>query len=307
MADVGGFKDALSGLQALLPRVPEALLALSEAQAALSEAAERFLYSLEARQVEASELFPRLEVSLTGIGREAADAAAQIEQDRDLSTELADPGLGFEHPLVQAVHSFLQTQQQMVGDKAKALDRLHLNATTLQGARQSLTSGLADGRHHIITAVDTSVGASQGLQAMVDAARITVSGDVEKLGTAMDDHHTTQAREMEALRKEVEDAEAAYVERIARVRDVVRQDTDRMIENLRDRLEDIGATLAQALNNLRDELSELDDRLRDATDEGREGKQSLAPHFEELENMLPALRQVITQVREAAAMVGIPF
>jgi hypothetical protein len=307
MAEVSGFKDALSGLQVLLPRVPEALLALSEAQAALSEAAELFLSSLETRQVEASELFPRLEVSLTGIGREAADAAAQVEQDRDLSSELADPGLSFEHPLVQAVHSFLQTQQQMVGDKAKALDRLHVNATTLQGARQSLTSGLTDGRHNVTTSVDTSLTASQGLQAVVEAARVTVSGDVEKLGTAMDEHHTTQAREMEALRKEVEGAEAAYIERIERVREVVRQDTDRMVDNLRDRLDDIGSTLGQALNNLRDGLRELDDRLRDATDEGREGKQSLAPHFEELENMLPALRQVITQVREAAAMVGIPF
>jgi hypothetical protein len=307
MADVSGFKDALSGLQALLPRVPDALAALSEAQAALSEAAEQFLSTLETRQVEASELFPRLEVSLTSISREAADAATQVEQDRDLSTELADPGLSFEHPLVQAVHSFLQTQQQIVGEKAKALDSLNVNAATLQGARQSLTDGLLDGRRNVTTSVDTSLTATQGLQAVVDAARVTVTADVEKLGTAMDEHHTAHSREMESLRREVDGAEAAYAERIDKVREVVRQDTDRMIENLRDRFDDIASTLGQALNNLRDGLHELDERLREAADEGRDGKQSLAPHFEELETMLPALRQTIVQVREAAAMVGIPF
>ena len=307
MADVSGFKDALSGLQALLPRVPEALLALSEAQAALSEAAEQFLSGLEARQVEASELFPRLEVSLTGIGREAAEAAAQVEQDRDLSTELADPGLGFDHPLVQAAHAFLQAQQQIVADKAKALDALNANAATLHSARQSLTDGLLDGRRNVTTSVDTSLSATQGLQSVVDAARVTVTSDVEKLGTQMDEQHTAHTREMESLRHEVEGAEAAYLERIDRVREVVRQDTDRMMENLRDRLDDIASTLGQALNNLRDGLHDLDERLRDATDEGRDGKQSLAPHFEELETMLPALKQVINQVREAASMVGIPF
>jgi ABC-type transporter Mla subunit MlaD len=105
----------------------------------------------------------------------------------------------------------------------------------------------------------------------------------------------------------VEGAEAAYLERIDRVREVVRQDTDRMGENLRDRLDDLGATLARALVNLRDELRELDERLRDAAEEGGDGRQALAPHFEELENMLPPLKQTIQQVREAAAMVGIPF
>jgi hypothetical protein len=307
MADVSGFKDALAGLQVLLPRVPEALLALSEAQAALSEAAEQFLSTLETRQVEASELFPRLEVSLTGISREAADGAAQVEQDRDLSSELADPGLGFEQPLVQAVHAFLQAQQQLVADKVKALDGLQVNAATLQTVRQSLTDGLLDGQRNVATSVDTSLTATQGLQGMVEAARVTVTADVEKLGTAMDDHHTNQAREMEALRREVEGAEASYVERIEKVREVVRQDADRMIENLRDRLDDIGSTLGLALNNLRDGLQDLDERLREANDEGREGKQSLDPHFEDLQNMLPGLRQIIQQVREAAAMVGIPF
>jgi uncharacterized phage infection (PIP) family protein YhgE len=287
--------------------VPEALLALSEAQAALSEAAEQFLSALEVRQVEASELFPRLEVSLAGIGREAAEATAQVEQDRDLSADLADPRLGFDHPLVQAMQSFLHAQQQIVSDKAAALDTLRVNATTLHSARQSLTSGLLDGRRDVTSSLETSLTATQGLQAVVEAARVTVATDVEKLGTEMDEQHTAQAREMEALRREVETAEAAYLERIDRVREAVRQDTDRMMENLRDRLEDINSTLAQSLNNLRDGLRELDERLREAADDGREGKESLAPAFTDLENMLPVLKQVIQQVREAAAMVGIPF
>lgn len=307
MADVSGFKDALSGLQALLPRVPEALAALSEAQAALSEAAEQFLSTLETRQVEASELFPRLEVSLAGISREAADATTQVEQDRDLSHELADPGLSFDHQLVQAVHAFLQTQQQIVADKAKALDGLNVNAATLHTARQSLTDGLLDGQRGVATSVDASLAATQGLQSVVDAARVTVTTDVEKLGTEMDEQHTVQAREMESLRREVEGAEAGYIERIDRLREFVRQDTDRMGENLRDRLDDLGSTIGRALTNLRDGLRELDDRLRDAADEGRDGRQSLAPHFEELETMLPPLKQTIIQVREAASLVGIPF
>jgi hypothetical protein len=307
MAEVTGFKDALSGLQALLPRVPEALASLSEAQAALSEAAEVFLSALDTRQVEAAELFPRLEVSLAGIGREAAEATAQVEQHRDLTEDLAEPGLSFEHPLLQSVHAFLQTQQEIVQEKARALDALGANAATLQTVRQSLGDGLLDGRRNVGTSVEVSLGATQGLQSVVDATRVTVTSDIEKLGTEMDEQHTSQAREMEALRREIDGAEAAYLERMERVREVLRQDTDRMMENLRDRLEDLTSTIGQALINLRDGLAELDERVHEASEEGGDGRQSLAPHFEELENMLPALKQTIQQVREAAAMVGIPF
>jgi Sec-independent protein translocase protein TatA len=307
MADIGGFKDALSGLQALMPRVPEALTALSEAQAALSEAAEAFLSTLEARQVEAAELFPRLEVSLAGISREAVDATAQVEQHRELSSDLADPTLSFEEPLLQVVHVFVEKQQAVVQEKAAALTALSANASNLQGARQSLGEGLVDGRQTVVSSVDTSLAATLGLQGVVEAARVTISTDVERLGTEMDGQHTAQVRDMEALRRDVEGAEAAYVERIDRVREVVRQDGDRMVENLRDRLDDLGSTLGRALTNLRDGLRDLDERLREAAEEGGEGRQSLAPQFEDLENMLPHLRQTIQQVREAAAMVGIPF
>jgi hypothetical protein len=307
MAEIGGFKDALGGLSALLPRVPEALAALSEAQAALSEAAEAFLATLEARQIEAAELFPRLEVSLAGVSREAVEAAAQVEQDRDLSADLADPALSFEEGLLHVVQGFLEKQQLVVQEKTRALGALSVNAAGLETARQSLGDGLVDGRRVVTSSVEASLAATQGLQGVVEAARVTISTDVERLGTELDGQHTAQAREMESLRREVEGAEAAYLERIDRVREVVRQDTDRTGENLRDRLDDLGATLARALVNLRDELRELDERLRDAAEEGGDGRQALAPHFEELENMLPPLKQTIQQVREAAAMVGIPF
>ena len=307
MAEVGGFKDALAGLSTLLPRVPEALAALSEAQAALSAAAEQFLATLEARQVEAAELFPRLEVGLTGIGREAVEGTAQVEQDRQLAADLADPALSFEQRLLLVVHAFMEKQQHVVQEKAKALLALGLSAAGLGGVRQSLTDGLTDGRRGVASSVDTSLAATQGLQAVIDVARVTIGTDVERLGTEMDGHHTAQARDFEALRRDVETQEAAYVDRIDRVREFVRQDSDRIVENLRDRLDDMGSTLGRALTNLRDELRDLDEGLRDAAEEGGEGRQSLSPHFEELETLLPVLKQALAQVREAAALVGIPF
>jgi ABC-type transporter Mla subunit MlaD len=307
MADVSGFKDALAGLSALLPRVPEVMAALSEAQAALSEAAEQFMATLEARQVEASELFPRLEVSLSGLGREALDGTAQVEQHRELSADLADPALGFEDRLLLVSHAFLEKQQLVVQEKAKALEALHQNAAGLASVRQSLTDGLTDGKRLVVSSVDVSLAATQGLQAIIEATRVTISTDVERLGTEMDAQHTAQAREVESLRRDVGGHEADYVERIDRVREFVRRDGDRMAENLHNHLDDLGTTLGNALNNLRDGLRDLDERLREAAEEGGEGRQSLAPHFEEMENMLPALKQALAQVREAAAMVGIPF
>jgi hypothetical protein len=307
MADVSAFKDALGGLSALLPRVPEAMVALTEAQAALSEAAEQFLATMEARQVEAAELFPRLELSLAGLGREAADGTAQVEQHRQLSADLADPTLAFEEPLLQVVHSWVENHQEVVRNKVKALEALNNNASALSGVRQSLTDSLTDGRRQVVSSVDVSLGATQGLQAIIEAARVTISTDIERLGTEMDAQHTAHAREFESLRRDVGGNEAEYVERIDRVREVVRQDGERLVDSLRDHIDDLGTTLGHALTNLRDGLRDLDELLREAADDGGEGRQSLGPPFEEMENMLPALRQQLAQVREAAAMVGIPF
>lgn len=307
MADTTGFKEALAALSALLPRVPEALAALGEAQAALSEAAEQFLATVEARQVEAAELFPRLEVSLAGLAREAADGTAQSEQDRDLPDLLGDPGLGFEDPVAHLGLLLGQKQEHRVQELVRALGVSHANAAALQSGRQSLHDGLADGRRLLAGAGDVSLAALQGLQSVIEAARGTVGADVEQMGTEMDGQHTSQAREMEGLRRDVESYEAAFVERMDRVREVVRKDTDLMLENLRDRLDDLGSTLGRALANLREGLHDLDERLREAAEEGAEGRQSLAPSFEDLENLLPQLRQQIAHVREAAAMVGIPF
>lgn len=307
MADVGGFKEALSALQALLPRVPEALAALSEAQAALSDAAEQFVATVETRQAEAAELFPRLEVSLAGMAREAADGTAQTEQDRELRDLLADPALGFEEAVAQLGALLAQKQEDRLQELARALSVSQTNVAAVQSARQSLHDGLAGGKRLLAGAGDASLAAVQQLQSVVEAARGTVGADVEQVGTEMDTQHTTQERELEVLRRDVDSYEAAFVERIDRVRDVMRRDTDLMLENLRDRLDDLGSTLGRALANLREELGDLDERLREAAEEGAEGRQSLAPYFEDLENLLPQLRQQIAHVREAAAVVGIPF
>lgn len=307
MPDVGGFKESLSALSALLPRLPEALAALADAQAALTEAAEHFLATMEAQQVEASELFPRLEVALSGIAREAADGAAQAEQDRDLQEILADPDLGFDDKVLQFTVLAAQKQEERVRDMARALDVAHGTAAGIESSRQTLRDGMTEGKRSVATSSDAALAAAQALQSVVEAARGTVSTDVEQLGTEMDTQHTNQGREMENLRRDVDAHEAAFVERIERAREVVRQDTDRMVENLRDRLDDLVTTLGRALTNLRDELREMDEQVHEAAEDGAVGRQELAPRFEELEHMLPVLKQVLSQVREAAALVGIPF
>jgi hypothetical protein len=307
MAETSGLKEALAALSALLPRVPEALAAMSEAQAALSEAAEHFLATVEARQAEAAELFPRLEVSLSGLAREAADGTAQAEQDRDLQDLLSDPGLGFEAQVAQLTVLLGQKQEHRVAEASRALGASQASLATIESGRKSLHDGLLDGRRLVTAAGEASLVSLQGLQSVVEAARGTIGADVEQLGGEVDGQHTAQAREVEELRRDVESYQAAFVERVDRVREVVRQDTDLMTENVRDRLDDLGATLARALSNLREGLADLDEKLREAAEEGAEGRQSLAPPFEDLENMLPHLRQQIAHVREAAAMVGIPF
>jgi hypothetical protein len=307
MADVGGFKEALASLSELLPRVPEALASLSEAQAALGEAAEHFLATVEARQVEAAELFPRLEVSLAGLAREAADGAAQAEQDRDLHDLLADSGLSFETQLAQLGLLLGQKQEHRISEMVRALGASQASLAALETGRQGLHEGLAGGRRLLAGAGDASLAAVHGLQALVEVTRGAIGADVEQLGSEMDGQHTAQARELEELRRDVEAYETSYVERIDRVREVVRQDTDLLTENVRDRLEDLVSMLERALANLRDGLGDLDERLREAAEEGAEGRQALTPYFEDLENLLPQVRQQIQHVREAAAMVGIPF
>jgi ABC-type transporter Mla subunit MlaD len=307
MADVGGFKEALSGLSALLPRLPEALAALADAQAALTESAEHFLATVEAQQVEAAELFPRLEVALAGIGREAADGLAQAEQDRDVEEILGDPGLGFDDKVLQFSVLVAQKQEERLRQMAHALDTSRETVAGIESARQSLRDGMTDGKTVVATSADASLAAAQALQSVVEAARGTVGTDVEQLGTEMDSQHTNQGRELENLRRDVDGHEAGFVERIDRAREVVRQDTDRLVDNLKDRLDDLTSTLGRSLNNLRDSLRELDENVREAAEDGGHGRESLSPYFEELEHMLPALKQVLDQVREAAAMVGIPF
>jgi ABC-type transporter Mla subunit MlaD len=307
MAETTGFKEALAALSELLPRVPEALAALSETQAALSEAAEHFLATVEARQVEAAELFPRLEVSLAGLAREAADGTAQAEQDRDLQDLLGDPGLAFEDQIAHLGLLLGQKQEHRLAEMVRALGASQANLAVLDSGRQALHEGLADGRRLVAGGGDAALAALQGLQSVIEAARGTISADVEQVGTEMDGQHTAQAREMEELRRDVEAYEASFVERIDHVREVVRQDADLMMENLGDRLDDLGSTLARALADLRAGLGDLDERLREAAEEAAEGRQSLAPYFEDLENLLPQLKQQISHVREAAAMVGIPF
>ncbi|HET8646304.1 MAG TPA: hypothetical protein VFO85_12490, partial [Vicinamibacteria bacterium] len=154
MSDIGGIKNALTGLSALLPRVPESLAALAEAQAALSEAAEQFLATVEARQVEAAELFPRLEIALTGLSREAADGTAQAEQDRDLQERLQDPDLSFDERVSHFTTLLGEKQEQRIRHMARALGTAAENAATLQSGRQSLHEGLLDGRRRVAGGAD---------------------------------------------------------------------------------------------------------------------------------------------------------
>lgn len=307
MADVTGFKQALAELSELLPRVPGMLAGLMEAQAALVDAAEQFAETVEARQAEAADLFPRLEVALAGNSREAAEGTAQIEKHREVANDLADPALAFEERLSPFLLPFLDRQQRLVQTKMEALGRHQQHAATLDVSRQSLRDGLTGGRRHVADSVEGSLTTGQGLQGTVDAARGTVSGDVEKLGYEIDTQHTTQASEVEGLRRDVEAYEAGFVDRIERVREAVRQESDNLGESMRERLDDLGAMLSRAMQQLRDSLRELDELTREAAEEGGDGRESLSPHFEDMEQKLAPLKQAIEHVREAANMVGIPF
>jgi hypothetical protein len=307
MADVTGFKQALAELTDLLPRVPVVVAGLMEAQAALVDAAEQFAETVEARQAEAAELFPRLEVALAGSGREAAEGAAQIEQHREVAGDLADPALGFEEKVNPFLLPFIDRQQRLIQAKVAALARHQHQAATLDASRQSLRDGLTGGRRQVSGASDTTVNNALGLQSVVDAARGTVGGDVEKLGAEIDTQHTTQAGEVEGLRRDVESYEASFVERVDRIREAVRQEADNMAETMRDRLDDLGAMLSRAMFQLRDALRELDEFSREAAEEGGDGRESLHPYYEDLEQKLAPLKQAIEQVREAANLVGIPF
>jgi uncharacterized phage infection (PIP) family protein YhgE len=303
----GGLQDDLAALTSLLPRVPEALHALLEAQSALSEAAEQFLQTLDARQAEAAELFPRLEVSLSGVAREAAEGTAQVDRDGQVSETLADPGLSFEEHTVLFPHSFIEKQHHVVQQKTAALEAAQQRAQGLDFTRQALHDGLVAGKQTVSTSVEASLGAGAGLQGMVETARATVGSDVQNLGVEIDQTHTAHGREVEGLRRDVDGHQANFSDRLDQLRNALRTDTDRMLENARDRIEDLSSTLSRAMSDLKDGLHELDDQLKEASEEAAEGRQSLAPPFEEMENLLRPLKQAIENVREAAANVGIAF
>jgi len=224
-----------------------------------------------------------------------------------VSDTLADPGLSFEEHTVLFPHSFIEKQHHVVQQKTAALEAAQQRAQGLDFTRQALHDGLVAGKQTVSTSVEASLGAGAGLQGMVETARATVGSDVQNLGVEIDQTHTAHGREVEGLRRDVDGHQANFSDRLDQLRNALRTDTDRMLENARDRIEDLSSTLSRAMSDLKDGVHELDDQLKEASEEAAEGRQSLAPPFEEMENLLRPLKQAIENVREAAANVGIAF
>lgn len=307
MAHAGGLYETLAALQDILPLVPDRLRTLVLEEAALKAAAEEFLQSVEERQAEASELFTRIEASLTAMRRQATEQALLLQQYPDFGAVLDQESLAFEEKLLLFLSLFMNKQQAVIDAKKGAMEKMVGFDSLKESAVSSLKSGLEEAQGRVGEASNLVLQGSEGLGSTVEASRTAVTDEVEKLGAEMEAQRTAGTRDVDQMKRDMEGFEAVFVGRVERLRDLVRDDADRIVTETKIRVDDLRILVWKAVGAVQDSLKDLERKLNEATEESAEARNMLVPMFESLERQLGPLKDAMESVREAAHVVGVPF
>lgn len=306
--DANETRDALRLLTDLLPSVAERMAALLAEESAAREAAEDFLHRCEERQAEAADLLGRVEAVQLDLRAQASAEADRLERWEDPTPDLHDPALAFEEKTALLLAPFARAQERHVAllrdgfnghREARILSRgQRLSATRLQ---------VEKGGDQLLRASDDTGRGAIALQGVVEASRAALGQDLERLGAELEAQQGTTARDVEEMRRDLEGYDSAFVSRLDRVREVVRQDAETLLDDTRERMGELQDLLEGCIKEVSESLQQLERQEGEATRNAENARMALVPLFDNLEERLPHLRHAIEQVREAAHTVGIAF
>jgi hypothetical protein len=304
--DLGHALDTLSN--EALPELPVRLEALVQEAAQTRTAVEGFLAGIDARLTEVGDLVPRVEATLRGLARLAADETLRLDQDREMGTLLDDPQLALEETLPHLTNGL---EQRRNGDARASLQGWEATKAERSQAQQAVVlntqARFAAGRDRLAASNATTAQGLQALQHTVEVTRAALTEEVERFGALLEAQQAAAARDVDELRKDLEGFEATVVNRVDRMREAVAKDADEMAETTRDRMDELRQLAERAVKQLGAALAELDSKLKQAEDDAEDTRESLVQQFHDLHEHLAPLRHALEQVREAAHTVGIPL
>jgi hypothetical protein len=306
--DVNETRDALRLLTELLPSVAERMSALLAEEAAAKEAAEDFLQRCEERQGEAADLMNRVEAVQLDLRAQAASEADRLERWEDPTPDLQDPALAFEEKTALLLAPFARAQARHVALLRDGFNGHREEKLMSRGQRMSATRfQLEKGGDGLVRAWEDSGREAADLQGVVEASRGALSHDLERLGADIDAQQATTARDVEEMRRDLEGYDSAFVSRLDRVREVVRQDAENLLDDTRERMSELQDLLERCIVEVTAAFKRLEEMTREGAHNAESARQALVPLLENLEDRLPPLKHALEQVREAAHLVGIAF
>ncbi|HEX6736799.1 MAG TPA: hypothetical protein VF310_00870 [Vicinamibacteria bacterium] len=304
--ELGHALDALSNES--LPEVPVRLDALVHEAAEARAAVEGFLAGIDARLTEVGDLVPRVEATLRGLARLAADETLRLDHDRELGTLLDHPQLALEETLPHLTNGL---DQRRNGEARVSLQGWEAHKGERSQAHQAAVvntqARFAAGRERLSSSNAITAQGLQALQHTVEVTRAALTDEVERFGALMEAQQVAAARDVDELRRDLEGFEATVVSRVDRMREAVTRDADEMAETTRERMEELRTLAERAVKQLGAALADLDSKLKQAEDDAEETRESLVQQFHDLQEHLAPLRHALENVREAAHTVGIPL
>lgn len=306
--DANDIRDALRQLTDLLPSVAERMSALMTEEAAAKAAADEFLQRVEERQTEAADLLARLETVQLELRTQAAAEVERLTSWEDPSPVLHDPALATDEVAARHVAPFARAQANHVAVLRDGFNGSREERLLARGQHvTTMRFGLDKGGEGLLAGSETAGRGAQALYDVVEASRGALSHEIERFAADLQAQQNASARDVEGMRRDLDGYEAALTARLDRLREGVRDETDRLAEDASDRMEELRTAIADAARDLGTALREVEEQTRRAADEGRSHREALVPLFQNLEERLPHLRQVLDGVREAAHHVGIAF
>jgi hypothetical protein len=301
-------RDALRLLSDLLPSVAERMAALLAEESAARQAAEEFLQRCEDRQAEASDLMARVEAVQLDLRVQASTEAERLDRWEDPTPDLHDPALAFDEKAAVFLAPFARAQAQHVAVLRDGFNGHREERIMNRGQRMSATRfQLERGGDGLARAWENAGRGAAELQGVVEVSRATLGQDLERLGADLEAQQSTTARDVEEMRRDLEGHDSVFVSRLERVREVIKQDTESLADDTRERMSDLQELLRRCIGDLAKALHELEEQTAEGSREGENGRQSLVPLLDNLEERIPHLKHALDQVREAAHSVGIAF
>lgn len=306
--DANDTRDALRLLTELLPSVAERMAALLAEETAAKQAAEDFLHRCEERQGEAADLMGRVEAVQVDLRAQAAAEADRLERWEDPSPDLHDPALAFEEKTALLLAPFARAQERHVGVLRDLFNGHREERLLMRGQRMSATRfGLEKGGDLLLRAWDDTGRGAVELQGVVEASRAHLSQDLERLGADLESQQNTTARDVEEMRRDLEGYDSAFVSRLDRVREGIRQEAEQLVDDARERMSELQELLEGCINDVSQALRRLEDQTGEASRGSESMRQSMVPLIDNLEERIPHIRHLLEQVRESAHLVGIAF